>query len=260
MTQARPPYPPPPRPGDGAGPPPPPPPTPEDLVAARLEHFAASTTVLPRPDLHARVLGRLAEEPRTSAPRRFRAALIALDVPAAIRAFRQVVATVVAGRPTGSGPRASVAVRAQALALVLLVVSVVTLAGAAGGVGAVAGIAAIIDGQRVTQPDVPVVALPTPAPIDDAPAVVEVSTPEPTAEPTPEPTAEPTPTAPPDRPARPATREATPKPAPTDRKPRATTRPSKDDRDSSDRSDDREGSDDSDDEKDEGDEGDEEDD
>jgi hypothetical protein len=210
---------------------------PEDLVAARLEHFAASTTVLPRPDLHARVLGRLAEEPRTSAPRRFRAALIALDVAAAIRAFRQVVATVVAGRPTGSGPRASVAVRAQALALVLLVVSVVTLAGAAGGVGAVAGIAAIIDGQRVTQPDVPVVAMPTPGPIDGAPAVVEVSTPEPTVEPTPEPTVEPTP---PEAEARPATREATPKPTPTDRKPRATTRPSRDDGDTSDRDDDRE--------------------
>ena len=225
MTRAGLPYPPSPRPGDGA----PSPVPPEDLVAARLEHFAASTTVLPRPDLHARVLGRLAEEPRTSAPRRFRAALIALDLTAAIRAFRQVLDTAVAGRPTRSSPRASVAIRAQALALVLLVVSVVALAGTAGGVGAVAGIAAIIDGQRVTQPDVPVVALPTPGPIDDAPAVVDVSTPEPTVEPTP-PGAE----------ARPATREATPKPTSSDRKPRATSRPPQDDRDTSDRNDDRE--------------------
>ena len=197
MTRARLPYPPPHRPSRGAASPPP-----QDDLAARLEHFAVATTLQPRPDLHARVLGRLAEEPRTSAPRRFRTALVALDARAAMRAFRQLLATAVAGRPTGFSPRASAAVRAQALVLVLLVTSVLTLAGAAGGVGVAAGIAAIIDESRVTQPDVPVVELPSPESIDDAPAVVEVSTPEPTA-------------------------EATPRRATSDRKPQATARPSR---------------------------------
>jgi hypothetical protein len=95
-----------------------------------LAWYASVTAISPPPDLAARVLERIGQEPASTPPRRYLAALGALDAGASLRTFRQTLAAAL-----GAG-QLPLAVRAQALGLVLLSVLLAGVGGAAGAVGA----------------------------------------------------------------------------------------------------------------------------
>jgi hypothetical protein len=83
-----------------------------DPTQASLERFLQATAIAPRPDLADRVRWRLAQEPPSTAPRRFLVALGALDARGVMRALRQSIATAF-----GPGRRPAV-LRMQAMAIV----------------------------------------------------------------------------------------------------------------------------------------------
>jgi hypothetical protein len=96
---------------------------------APLERYLDATAVSPPPDLVGRIGARLLFEPPSTAPRRFLAALRALDARGILRGLAQNVSA--AFRP---GTR-SMLLRAQAMAIVLVTLSTI-------GFGSVAGLAA----------------------------------------------------------------------------------------------------------------------
>lgn len=96
---------------------------------APLERYLDATAVSPRPDLVERIGARLRLEPPSTAPRRFMAALRALDVRMIGRGLAQNVST--AFRP---GTR-SMLLRAQAMAIVLVTLTTI-------GFGSITGLAA----------------------------------------------------------------------------------------------------------------------
>ena len=98
----------------------------DDDFAFDVDRIVTSADAQPRAELTSRVLHRIAAEPRTSAPRRFLAALAALDASATIHGFGQTAATVV------GGSRIPAIVRLQAMAIVLVMVSVASTVGVVG--------------------------------------------------------------------------------------------------------------------------------
>jgi hypothetical protein len=100
----------------------------DDPVVSLLERTAAEMEMEPRATLVDDVTSRIARAPASTAPRRFLAALSALDLRHTLRALRQCVA--VALKP------GSMLVRAQAMALVLVVVASVGVGASVSLVGA----------------------------------------------------------------------------------------------------------------------------
>jgi hypothetical protein len=68
-----------------------------EAFSAEIDCLVGSLDVRPHADLADRVLQRVAAEPATSAPRRFFAAVAALDMGASIRMFRQTMAVALVG-------------------------------------------------------------------------------------------------------------------------------------------------------------------
>ena len=122
-----------------------------EAFSAEIDRIVGSADVHPRTDLADRVLQRVAAEPTTSAPRRFFAAVAALDMRASIRMFRQTMAA------AWGGTRLPAIVRFQAIAVVMLIVSLVGTAGVLGAAATIS-IAEIVKSQqrgserRVTKP------------------------------------------------------------------------------------------------------------
>jgi len=97
------------------------PPTPTEEAEAALERYRQATQLHHRDDLVSRIHQRLADEPVSTAPRRFVAALRAFDVRGMWRGFRESVGVLVSPRTR------SLLVRAQALAVTVAVVLGITL-------------------------------------------------------------------------------------------------------------------------------------
>jgi len=118
----------------------------EDLLVG----YVRATEISPAPDLAARIHARIAADPARTPPRRFVAAVWALDAGRALGAFRQTL-----GSALGHG-RFPALVRVQAMGLVLLTLLVV-------GAGVVIGAMGVSTLLRGPQP-APVVIAPSPSP------------------------------------------------------------------------------------------------
>jgi hypothetical protein len=113
-----------------------------------LRAFLASTEIRPAADLTTRIRDRVAREPRSTAPRRFVAALWAHSLPGIWRGFVQ------SGQAALDPGTRSVVLRVQALIIVLAVIGVTSLGGAA----ALAAAVRVVDELRspvVTERDLP---------------------------------------------------------------------------------------------------------